>query len=96
MTVREPGQRESPSSVKIYAPAGSAYLAGCLELAGSPVLIDLYVWPAGTAQLPAEGSVRYQRGKVRRSELGLLALLQAQPAYYPASRLFLIQLPAKL
>jgi len=28
------------------APAGGGYLAVCVQLAGLPVLIDLYVWPS--------------------------------------------------
>jgi len=85
------------------APAGGSYLAVCVELAGLPVLIDLYVWPASTAVVPAGGAVLYQRGEVRRSPLGLLALLAEHPADDPAgadpddpaSLLFLIQLAAK-
>ena len=85
------------------APAGGAYLAVCVELAGLPVLVDLYVWPATTAAVPAGGAVLYQRGAVRRSPLELLALLAEHPADDPAGAdpddpatlLFLIQLAAK-
>jgi hypothetical protein len=85
------------------APAGGAYLAVCVELARLPVLVDLYVWPATTAAVPAGGAVLYQRGDVRRSPLELLALLAEHPAGDqagadpddPASLLFLIQLAAK-
>lgn len=85
------------------APAGGAYLAICVELASLPVLVDLYVWPATTAAVPAGAAVLYQRGEVQRSPLELLALLAAHPADDPAgadpddpaSLLFLIQLAAK-
>jgi hypothetical protein len=85
------------------APAGGGYLAVCVELAGLPVLVDLYIWPATTAAVPAGGGVLYQRGQLRRSPLGLLALLAEYPADDPAgadpddpaSLLFLIQLAAK-
>jgi hypothetical protein len=85
------------------APAGGTYLAVCVEMAGLPVLVDLYVWPAATAAVPAAGAVLYQRGEVRRSSLDLFALLAEHPADDlagadpddPASLLFLIQLAAK-
>jgi hypothetical protein len=85
------------------APAGGTYLAVCIEMAGPPVLVDLYVWPTATAAVPAGGAVLYQRGEGRRSPLELLALLAEHPADDPAgadpddpaSQLFLIQLVAK-
>lgn len=85
------------------APTGGTYLAVCVEMAGLPVLVDLYVWPAATAAVPAGGAVLYQRSAVRRSPLELLALLAEHPADDPsgadpddpASLLFLIQLVAK-
>lgn len=85
------------------APAGGTYLAECVEMAGMPVLVDLYVWPAATAAVPAGGAVLYQRDEVRRSSLELLALLAEHRADDPAGAdpddpaclLFLIQLVAK-
>jgi len=85
------------------APTRGTYLAVCVEMAGLPVLVDLYVWPAATAAVPAGGAVLYQRGEARRSPLELLALLAEHPADDPdgadpddpASLLFLIQLAAK-
>jgi hypothetical protein len=85
------------------APAGGAYLAICVELAGLPVLVDLYLWPAITAAVPAGGRVLHARTELPRSELGFLALLDrhrstdttgADPGH-PASVLLLVQLAAK-
>jgi hypothetical protein len=84
------------------APAGGAYLAICVELAGLPVLVDLYLWPAATAAVPAGGRVLYARTELPRSGLGFMARLDrhrsadttgADPGH-PAV-LLLVQLAAK-
>ncbi|GAA1581156.1 nucleotidyltransferase domain-containing protein [Actinoplanes couchii] len=85
------------------APAGGGYLAVCLDMAGLPVLVDMYLWPVTTAVLPAGGNVLFHRGEVIRSTRGLLEVLAACPADDPAgadptdpvSVFFLIQLAAK-
>ncbi|MFF5085483.1 hypothetical protein ACFY36_51305 [Actinoplanes sp. NPDC000266] len=85
------------------APAGGTYLAVCVELAGLPVLVDLYVWPATTAVIPAGGSVLFQRGDVARSSVGLVETLAEHPPDDPAgadpddpaTTLLLVQLAAK-
>jgi predicted nucleotidyltransferase len=85
------------------APAGGAYQAICVELAGLPVLVDLYLWPATTAAVPVDSRVLYARTELPRSELGFMALLDrhrstdttgADPDD-PASVLLLVQLAAK-
>lgn len=86
------------------APAGGAYLAICVELAGLPVLIDLYLWPTATAAVPVGGRVLYAgHTEPPRSDLEFMPLLDrhrtsdtggADPDH-PASVLFLVQLAAK-
>ncbi|WP_433221611.1 hypothetical protein ACQP00_21130 [Dactylosporangium sp. CS-047395] len=79
------------------------YLAICVELTGLPVLVDLYLWPATTAAVPAGGRVLYARTELPRCVLAFLALLDrhrgtdttgADPDH-PASVLPLVQLAAK-
>ncbi|MEU4244229.1 methyltransferase, FxLD system [Actinoplanes sp. NPDC026619] len=85
------------------APAGGAYLAVALELAGLPVLVDLYLWPATTAAVPAGGRMLFERDRLPRSELGLLGLLATCPPADdtgsdpddPATLLLQVQLAAK-
>ncbi|MBB4738364.1 hypothetical protein BJY16_001823 [Actinoplanes octamycinicus] len=85
------------------APAGGGYLAVCLELAGLPVLVDLYVWPVTNATLPVGATVLFQHGETPRSPVGLIETLAQQPANEPAgadpddptNQLYLIQLAAK-
>lgn len=88
------------------APTGGAYLAVCLDLAGLPVVVDLYLWPSETAAVPAGGRVVYTRSAQSAlpvSELEFMALLDrhrtadstgADPGH-PASVLLLVQLAAK-
>lgn len=85
------------------APAGGAYLAICVELAGLPVLVDLYLWPTATAAVPAEARIVYARTELPRSDLAFMPLLDrhrtAEPTgadpHHPASTLLLVQLAAK-
>ena len=85
------------------APAGGAYLAICVELAGLPVLVDLYLWPTATAAVPAGGRVVYARTELPRSELEFMALLACHRSadgtgadpHHPATVLLLVQLAAK-
>jgi protein-L-isoaspartate(D-aspartate) O-methyltransferase len=85
------------------APAGGGYLAVAVELAGLPVLIDVYLWPATTAAVPAGGRVLTERTRLPRTGLGLLDLLATCPPEDasgsdpddPATLLLLVQLAAK-
>lgn len=85
------------------APTAGAYLAVAVELAALPVLIDVYVWPATTAAVPAGARVLTERAQLSRSELGLLDLLATCPPDDPtgsdpddpATVLLLVQLAAK-
>ncbi|MEV4709584.1 methyltransferase, FxLD system [Actinoplanes sp. NPDC049316] len=85
------------------APAGGGYLAVAVELAGLPVLIDVYLWAATTAAVPAGGQVLTERTRLPRSGLGLLDLLATCPPddasgsdpHDPATLLLLVQLAAK-
>jgi hypothetical protein len=85
------------------APAGGAYLAICIELAGLPVLVDLYLWPTTTAAVPADARILYAHTEPPRSDLAFMPLLErhrtadntgADP-HHPASTLLLVQLAAK-
>jgi hypothetical protein len=53
------------------APAGDGYLAVCVEPAGLPVLVDVYLWPVETAAVPADGRLLFATGHPRHTELGL-------------------------
>jgi hypothetical protein len=43
------------------APAGGAYRGVCVDVAGLPLWVDCYVWPASTAAVPIGGAVLVQR-----------------------------------
>ena len=85
------------------SPAGGAYLAVCVELAGLPVLVDLYLWPVATAAVPDGAEILDARAGTARSDLDFMALLDqhrttdttgADP-HAPATTLLLVQLAAK-
>ena len=85
------------------APASGGYLAVCVELAGLPVLVDLYLWPSPTAAVPAGARVLDARAGTACSDLDFMALLDrhrttdttgADPQA-PATTLMLVQLAAK-
>lgn len=85
------------------APAGGSYLAICVELAGLPVLVDLYLWPAHTAAVPADAAILYLRAAPAHSELTFMQLLDqhrtadttGSATDHPSNTLYLIQLAAK-
>ncbi|MFB9443138.1 hypothetical protein [Dactylosporangium vinaceum] len=99
-----------PDTVLLYtrpkprnAPAGGAYEAVCIRLAGLPVLVDLYLWPAATAAVPDGARILYARTEPPRSDLAFMTLLDrhrsgdttgADPDH-PATVLLLVQLAAK-
>lgn len=87
------------------APAGGAYRAVCVELAGLPVLVDLYLWPTATAAMSATAQLLPHHGGAQpaRSELGFLPLISQYPSgdtrgsdpFQPETVLLLVQLAAK-
>ncbi|WP_213010207.1 hypothetical protein [Paractinoplanes toevensis] len=85
------------------APDGGAFLSVCLEMAGLPVLVDMYLWPSITVAVPTGSRVLMERGRMPRSKLGLLDLLALCPPTDtsgsdpddPATLLLLVQLAAK-
>jgi hypothetical protein len=85
------------------APTGGTFASVCVELAGLPVLVDLYLWPSTTAAVPAGAQVLDSRAGTARSDLDFMALLDrhrttdttgADP-HAPATTLMLVQLAAK-
>lgn len=92
-------QRPKPRN----APAGGAYLAVAVELAGMPVLVDIYLWPAATAAVPDDAQILYERHRLPRTDVAFMPLLNrhrsddsagSDPAD-PATTLMLAQLAAK-
>ena len=85
------------------APAGGSYLAIGVELAGLPLLVDVFVWPAATAAVPTGARVLFERGELPRSKLSFVPLLDAHRTsdtrgsdpQDPATVLMLVQLAAK-
>jgi lysophospholipase L1-like esterase/predicted nucleotidyltransferase len=59
------------------APAGGGYVAVGMELAGLPLLVDVFVWPAASAAVLAGARVLFERRRMPRSELDFIALLDA-------------------
>jgi hypothetical protein len=59
------------------APAGGGYVAVGMELAGLPLLVDVFVWPAASAAVPAGARVLFERRRMPRSELDFIPLLDA-------------------
>jgi hypothetical protein len=59
------------------APAGGAYLAVGVALADLPVLVDVFVWPARTAAVPADALVLYERFGLPAVATGFIPLLDA-------------------
>jgi hypothetical protein len=92
-------QRPKPRN----APHGGAYLAVGIELAGLPVLVDIFVWPTTTAAVTNGAQIVYERDRLARSELGFLELLDAHRSSDPTGSdpqaagtvLMLTQLAAK-
>jgi hypothetical protein len=85
------------------APAAGGYLAIGVELAGLPLLVDVFVWPAATAAVPAGARVLVERGGLPRSNLSFVPLLDAHRTsdtcgsdpQDPGTVLMLVQLAAK-
>lgn len=59
------------------APSGGAYLAVGVALADLPVLVDVVVWPARTAAIPADALVLYERFGLPAVATGFIPLLDA-------------------
>jgi predicted kinase len=91
--------RPKPSN----APKGGAYLAIGIDLAGLPMLVDIFVWPAATAAVPAGARVLLERDRLPRSEMSFVPLLDAHRSddqqgsdpEAPGTVLMLVQLAAK-
>jgi lysophospholipase L1-like esterase len=85
------------------APAAGGYVAVGVELAGLPLLVDVFVWPAATAAVPVGARVVVERGRLPRSDLDFIALLNAHRTddirgsdpHAPGTTLMLVQLAAK-
>ncbi|WP_433294411.1 GDSL-type esterase/lipase family protein [Actinoplanes sp. CA-030573] len=59
------------------APAGGGYVAVGMEVAGLPLLVDVFVWPAASAAVPAGARALFERRRMPRSELDFIPLLDA-------------------
>jgi lysophospholipase L1-like esterase/predicted nucleotidyltransferase len=85
------------------APIGGGYVAVGLEVADLPLLVDVFIWPAASAAVPAGARVLFERRPMPRSELDFIPLLDAhrtqdQQGSDPRAAgtvLMLIQLAAK-
>ncbi|MCM4081873.1 nucleotidyltransferase domain-containing protein [Paractinoplanes hotanensis] len=85
------------------APKDGAYLAVGIDLAGLPVLVDVFVWPAATATVSAGATVVYERDVLPRSTLGFIPLMdqhrsddrRGSDPDAPGTVLMLVQLAGK-
>ena len=103
--LRVPGRTLFTRAKPRNAPAGGAYQCVCVELAGLPVLLDVYLWPTASAAVPTGAAVLYHRSGLPppHTDLAFMALLDrhrsadragASP-HDPATTLLLVQLAAK-
>lgn len=98
-----PGRQLYVRPKPVNAPAAGGYIAVGVELEGLPLLVDVFVWPASTAAVPAGARVVFERQRLPRSDLDFMALLDAHRTEdtrgsdprAPGTVLMLVQLAAK-